>query len=289
MVGRIVPDLRFADARWVEETDSTNSQLLAAARAGAPEGRVLVADHQTAGRGRLGRRWESPAGASLLVSVLLRPDLPPGRAHLVTMAAALAAFDAVEQLTGQRPSLKWPNDLVYEHSGRTWKLAGLLSETLVDRGRLRALVVGMGMNVDARPTDDAEAVNTFLGGPATGEPVGRRTLLDAWLCHLDARLDDLAGVLFDYRRRCSTLGRPVRVTRSEGDLEGRAVDVSDDGHLLVEAGGEVVEVAVGDVLHLRPREPGSAEPPRPAQPSAKGLRGPGRSPPGGGRPPSPSR
>src|SRR5918999_1635562 len=110
MVGRIVPRLRFDDVRWVEETDSTNSRLLDDARAGAPEGRVLVADHQTAGRGRLGRRWEAPAGASLLLSVLLRPDLPPERRHLVTAAVALAEADADAVIVGIGINVNWPDD-----------------------------------------------------------------------------------------------------------------------------------------------------------------------------------
>src|ERR671910_852286 len=90
MVGRIVPRLRFDDVRWVEETDSTNSRLLEEARAGAPEGVVLVADHQTAGRGRLGRRGEAPPGSALLVSVLLRPRLPAAALHRLSVAAGVA-------------------------------------------------------------------------------------------------------------------------------------------------------------------------------------------------------
>jgi len=241
--------------RWVEETDSTNTRLLDDARAGAPEGSVLVADHQTAGRGRLGRRWEAPPGSALLVSVLVRPTLPVARAHLVTMAAGLAASDAVTELTDQRPSLKWPNDLVYEDMGGTWKVAGLLSESLVEDDRLTALVVGMGLNVDVAPAEGSEAVNTYMGGPAEG-PVGRRDLLDRWLRELDGRLDDLDAVLPDYRRRCSTLRRPVRVVLPDGELEGRAADVTDDGHLVVETGTGPVEVAVGDVVHVRPSRGG---------------------------------
>src|SRR5687768_17788881 len=101
---------RFGDVRRVDEIDSTNTALLAEAKAGAPEGVVLVADHQTAGRGRLGRTWEAPPGASLLVSVLLRPDV--SSVELVTMAAGLAMAEAVEQVAGVDARLKWPNDLV---------------------------------------------------------------------------------------------------------------------------------------------------------------------------------
>jgi BirA family biotin operon repressor/biotin-[acetyl-CoA-carboxylase] ligase len=244
MVGRIVPRLRFGDVRWVEETDSTNTRLLEDARAGAPEGRVLVADHQTAGRGRLGRRWEAPPASSLLVSVLLRPSVPLGRAHLVTMAAGLAASDACEAVAGVRPGLKWPNDLVVDDA----KLAGLLAESVVEGDVLRALVVGMGLNVTAAPAEGA----TSLASHATGA-VHRRPLLDAWLRVLDARLDELDGVLADYRPRCATLGRAVRVERPGGDvLAGTAVDVTEAGHLVVESGGRRAAVAVGDVVHVRP-------------------------------------
>ena len=225
--------------RWVEETDSTNTRLLEDARAGAPEGRVLVADHQTAGRGRLGRRWEAPPASSLLVSVLLRPTVPLARAHLVTMAAGLAASDACDDVAGVRPGLKWPNDLVVDDA----KLAGLLAESVVEGDALRALVVGMGLNVTVAPEGA-----TALASHATGA-VDRRPLLDAWLRRLDARLDDLDGVLADYRPRCATLGREVRVERPGGDvLTGTAVDVTDAGHLVVGR----TEVAVGDVVHVRP-------------------------------------
>ena len=242
-MGRIVPDLRFGDVRWVGETDSTNTRLLEDARAGAPEGRVLVADHQTAGRGRLGRRWEAPPGSALLVSVLLRPDVPLGRAHLVTMAAGLAASDACESVAGVRPDLKWPNDLVVADA----KLAGLLAESVVEGDVLRALVVGMGLNVT-----DAPAEGSISLAAHAGRPVQRRPLLDAWLARLGARLDALDGVLGDYRPRCATLGRDVRVERPDGgSITGRAVDVTDAGHLVVDTGEERSAVAVGDVVHVR--------------------------------------
>src|SRR5918997_216125 len=190
MVGRIVPRLRFDDVRWVEETDSTNTRLLDEARAGAPEGVVLVADHQTAGRGRLGRRWEAPPGSSLLVSVLVRPDVPVGRAHLVTMAAGLAASDACEGVAGARPGLKWPNDLVVDDA----KLAGLLAESVVDGVDLRALVVGMGLNVTAAPADGATCLADHAGGP-----VDRRELLQARLGVLDPPLGDPHAVRAGHR------------------------------------------------------------------------------------------
>ncbi len=252
---------RFARIDWVDETGSTNADLLAdvAADGDTPE-RVLVADHQTAGRGRLGRTWEAPPGTSLLFSVLLRPGLPVERLHLVTMAVALAASDACDAVAGVRPRLKWPNDLVVvEADGTTRKLAGILAESVVRDGGVAALVVGTGINVNW-PRDlppELAAIATSLDHHA-GSEVDREDLLVALLRGLDSilsALDEPGGaeaLLMRYRHLSATLGQRVRVELASGALEGIAVDVADDGHLLVELGGEVVSVAAGDVVHLRP-------------------------------------
>lgn len=236
----------------VAEIDSTNRALLQRARARAAEGVVLVADHQTAGRGRLGRTWEAPPGASLLVSVLLRPALPLERVHLVTVAAGLAAAEACEAVAGVSPSLKWPNDLVVEQEGGARKLAGLLAESVVEGGAMSALVVGMGLNVSwpaEHLPDGATALNQL-----TDRPVDRAAVLEAWLERFDARYRALPGDdgLADYRRRCSTLGHRVRVEVADGAVDGEAVDVTPEGHLVVETGSGRRTFAVGDVVHLRP-------------------------------------
>src|SRR6476660_2337624 len=112
---------------WVEETGSTNADLVAAARAGASAGTVLVADHQTAGRGRLDRTWQAPPGASLLLSVLFRVDLPVADAHLLTTAVGVSAVDACQELTEVQARLKWPNDIVVDAGSSTVrKLGGIL-------------------------------------------------------------------------------------------------------------------------------------------------------------------
>ena len=251
---------RFTDVRRVAETGSTNTDLLELARAGGPEGIVLVADHQTAGRGRLGRSWQAPPGSSLLVSVLLRPGLPPERTHLVTVAAGLAAADAVEEVARSRPGLKWPNDLVVEAQGRSRKLAGLLSEAVVVGADVTAVVVGMGMNVrwpEPLPAD-LEATATTATRVA-GRPVDVPEVLEAYLRALERRYDALLGAggvavtAAAHRDACVTLGQPVAVQLGDGALEGVAVDVDEDGHLVVDLdGGGRRSVAVGDVVHLRP-------------------------------------
>jgi BirA family biotin operon repressor/biotin-[acetyl-CoA-carboxylase] ligase len=209
---------RFTDIRWFAEVDSTNRVTADLARAGAPDGVVVGADHQTAGRGRRGRTWEAPPGASLLVSVLLRPA-----PALVTLHAGLAAAGACEAVAGVAIGLKWPNDLLLDDA----KVGGILTEAVAD-----AAVVGLGVNLAWAPA----------GAARLGATVDRDALLDAYL----ERLGDPGDVLARYRRRCTTLGRPVRVELPAGAIEGIAEDVDDDGRLVVADR----PVAAGDVVHL---------------------------------------
>ncbi|MDO8390867.1 MAG: biotin--[acetyl-CoA-carboxylase] ligase [Actinomycetota bacterium] len=226
--------------RWhvsvVDETGSTNADLLAAAAAGAPDRTVLAARHQTSGRGRLDRRWDAPAGANLLVSVLFR-DIP-GDPHVLTQRVALAAATACERLAGVRPVLKWPNDLLLD--GR--KLAGVLAQAQL--GAQPMVVVGIGINVGWAPE----------GAAMVGHGVQPLDLLAELLRAYDELPDD---VWLTYRDRLGTIGKRVRVelpaTDPRGVLEGYAVDVDPDGRLVVvDAAGTSHRFAVGDVVHLRP-------------------------------------
>jgi BirA family transcriptional regulator, biotin operon repressor / biotin---[acetyl-CoA-carboxylase] ligase len=251
---------RFGDLRWVESTGSTNADLLALAAEDGADGVVLVAEHQTAGRGRLDRRWEAPAASSLLCSVLVRPQLPVGMVQLTALAAAVAASDACDAVAGVRPRVKWPNDLVIVSAdGVERKLAGILSESSLRGGEVAAVVIGMGLNVnwpDDFP-DELAGIATSLNHHA-GRDVDREELLVAYLRGLEALLagldtaDGRDALLLRYRHLSVTLGQMVRVELGSGSLSGFATDVSPEGHLLVELAGEVVEIAVGDVVHLRP-------------------------------------
>ena len=258
---------RFRRVRWVASTGSTNSDAMALARDGAPEGTVVVADHQTAGRGRRGRTWTAPAGASLLVSVLLRPPAP--LVGGVGMAVGLAMAEAVEELTGVDARLKWPNDLLVADR----KLAGILAEADWPAGSTAsggyrpprptdraAVVAGVGINVNwpAELPDDLAATAAALNHLVDG-PVDRAALLIGFLRRLDARYGALvaagapAALLADWRDRSATLGRRVRVDLGTEDVDGLAVDVTGEGHLVVEtADGQRRTFAVGDVVHLRP-------------------------------------
>jgi BirA family biotin operon repressor/biotin-[acetyl-CoA-carboxylase] ligase len=245
------------EIRRFAEIDSTNTYVRREARHGAPEGLVAVADHQTAGRGRLDRRWESPPGANLLTSVLLRPACASGDLHLASGAVALAAADACADVAGVEPALKWPNDLLVGGA----KLAGVLAEAEFDGPRLAAVVVGIGINV-AWP-GPAEAGGTCLDDAgATPQPVDKAVLLERMLEGLAARrplLDDEAGreaLADEVRRRCATLGQRVRVTLPADELTGLATAIDDAGRLVVETASGLRAVSAGDVVHLRPDEPG---------------------------------
>lgn len=246
---------RFGDVRWLPSTDSTNRYLLDEARAGAPEGTVVVADHQDSGRGRLDRAWIAPPGSSLLVSVLLRPELPLERLHLLTSIVALAAADACQVEAGVEVGLKWPNDLVVGSR----KLGGILAETHLEGARARAVVVGLGLNVNwgHRMEESGLAGEAVALDHLAGREVDRGRLLVALLTSLERRYRAVAetagqvGQAAEYRRRCTSVGRTVRVELAEDTVTGTVADVTNEGHLLVDVGACLRTVTAGDVVHLR--------------------------------------
>jgi len=247
---------RLARARFnrlvqLAETTSTNTVVAEEASIGAPEGLVVVADYQSAGRGRFERKWEAPRGASLLFSVLARPgaaELPPSRRHLAVAAVSLALAEAAGRAASVRLALKWPNDLIAAGAPGL-KVAGLLAEVTTDGG----LVVGAGLNVAWAP-EGATCVEALAG-----RPVDRGALLVEALLALDRLYGDWDHVAQLYRESCATIGRTVTVSYCgrAPDLSGTAVDVDDAGRLLVRAAGDdaflgrLVAVAAGDVVHAR--------------------------------------
>lgn len=229
-------------------TGSTNADAAAAADAGAAEGLVVVAERQSAGRGRLGRVWESPAGAGLMVSVLLRPGVPAARLGWLPLLAGVALASAVGRLTGLPAGLKWPNDLLV----RDRKCAGILAEG----GAGGMVVVGLGLNVTLRADElpRADATSLALEGATTLDRqallVGILGDLAGWYQRWRAAGGDpeASGLRGAYREMCVTLGRTVTVSLP-GDrrVTGVATGVDGDGRLVVE--GQAV--AAGDVVHVR--------------------------------------
>ncbi len=232
---------------------SSNAELAARARAGAPEGAVIVAEHQTAGRGRLARTWETPDRAALTMSVLLRPRLEAGDWPWLPILTGVCVARALRSL-GVEAELKWPNDVLL---GRR-KVAGLLAER-VETPTGPAAVLGMGINVSQTTTElPLEGATSLL---AAGHPVDRTDLLLGVLGEIATAYDDLVAVGGQERLRaaysalCDTLGRDVRVELPDGrTLLGRATGIAAGGGLVVAgAGGQETTVGAGDVVHVRPQ------------------------------------
>jgi BirA family transcriptional regulator, biotin operon repressor / biotin---[acetyl-CoA-carboxylase] ligase len=247
---------RFAAVRWFDEVDSTNRWLLDAARDGAPDGLVALADVQTAGRGRRGRTWQAGPGSALLASVLLRPDGDAGDVVAAGTAMAVAAVDAVRSVAGVAVGAKWPNDLVA--TAAPWadrKVAGVLGEALLRGSEPEAVVVGIGLNVGVAAVPDGLGDVAVSIEQLAGQPVDRIDLLVELLVALDRWWRAPRPDLLDaYRAACATLGRTVRIEQvGVTPLVGEAIDVLDDGRLRVRASDGDHDVAVGDVVHLRPQ------------------------------------
>lgn len=236
---------------WRAETGSTNADAATLAEGGAPEGVVVLADLQTAGRGRLGRSWSSPEGAGIYASVLLRPE--PEVARLLSIAAGVAIAEAIEGVTGLRPSLKWPNDVYLDGGGAhpPRKVAGILAEGGVSGGRTW-VVIGFGINVlpAAHPPGltRATSIETELG-----RAVDRGELFAACVVRLAARYADLkdgrrASVLDSWRTRAaSTLGRRIEWDDGGTVLSGVVADIDDHGHLVVSTTAGAARIVSGEV------------------------------------------
>ncbi|HEX6326322.1 MAG TPA: biotin--[acetyl-CoA-carboxylase] ligase [Jiangellaceae bacterium] len=227
----------------VASTGSTNADVAAAARAGEPEGYVLVADEQTAGRGRLGRPWSSPPGTSLSVSVLLRPPLPTGWSWL-PLLVGVAAREAVGDVAAVDAALKWPNDV--QRGGR--KLAGVLVER-VDTPQGPAAVAGIGMNITSAPAGAAALSDTGVTRDGVLDALLAR--LAAWYQHWVSAPDG-PELPEAYRRSCATIGQQVRVELPGGaSITGLARDIDSDGRLVVSTASGDEVVGAGDIVHLR--------------------------------------
>ncbi|MEO7061833.1 MAG: biotin--[acetyl-CoA-carboxylase] ligase [Lapillicoccus sp.] len=268
----------------VEHHASLGSTNARAAEVGRPW-HVVVADHQTAGRGRLQRRWDSPAGSSLLVSATV-PLPPPSRearsdAGWVPLLTGVAVLRAVETATGPtgptgqrgqrgqpglRATLKWPNDVLLPADGSR-KVCGILCE-VVTGGPGALVVIGIGLNITQSREElpVPTATSLLLAGATDVDPTSLAVSFLEQLARLYAGLvagaAEMAAVRAAYRDRCATLGQEVRLSRTGADdVVGRAVAVDDDGRLVIEAGDGRTAWAAGDVVHLRPADAGPWPPP----------------------------
>jgi len=234
-----------------DEIDSTNTCTKRLAMEGAADGTVVIADFQTAGRGRMGRSFQSPKGKGIYLSVLLRPDVPAERLASVTALAGIAVCDAVEEVCGIRPGLKWPNDPVL---GKR-KICGILTEAVTDPEGKPALILGIGINVLQTEEDFAPEIRPIATSlfAETGCPVSREELTKHLLerleqAYLVLKTGDMSEWVRTYRTDCVHLGRKIWLIGPNGRETATALDV-DESFGLVVAGedGAVRTVRSGEI------------------------------------------
>jgi BirA family biotin operon repressor/biotin-[acetyl-CoA-carboxylase] ligase len=249
-----------------QEIDSTNSELLRQAEAGFPEGGVVLAEAQSRGKGRLGRKWISPSGTNLYLSLLLRPS-DPYLSPFLSLLSAVAAAEAIEATTGISPLIKWPNDLLIPTPAGERKLGGILLElsSPATDPSLHLLIVGIGINVNLPqkefpPEIASEAVSLC---ELVRQPVDRNRLaaellnrMEAWYTRLrSGGPKEREEIRLAWIKRSGTLGRRVRIVRPQQTLIGTAEGITPEGALILRLeSGETETFAAADVVHLRPTE-----------------------------------
>jgi len=230
---------------YLESVDSTNRLARQLAAQGAPHGMLVLADTQTAGRGRRGRSWISPPGEGIFLSLIVRPDVHPSRIAKLSLITALAVARAIARETGLDAKIKWPNDIVA--NGR--KVCGMLLEMDADESCVRSVVAGVGINVHQQVFDEEIAHTASSLDLLCGRRLSRSAIVRAFLEEFEAclALDDEA-MIRDYRERSATLGQRVQVIALGGTYTGTALDITQSGSLLVKDDqGEVREVLAADV------------------------------------------
>jgi BirA family biotin operon repressor/biotin-[acetyl-CoA-carboxylase] ligase len=246
------------ETKWMGKTihyfhtlDSTNSKAYQLALNGAEEGEVVIAEFQEKGSGRLGRQWFSPPLFNLYLSVVLRPSIPPHRASLVTLMAAVAAAEVIQKLFGLLPLIKWPNDILL----RDRKVAGLLNEIHSEIDRIHFMILGIGVNLNMEEKmfpKEIQAVATSLR-IETGQTISRKIFLRSLLLELERWYEifikqDSTVILNAWRNWAQIEGRRVKVNSFGETLVGMAIDVDSDGALILETeDGKRKRVVAGDV------------------------------------------
>jgi len=242
------------DIRVFEQTTSTNDVVEKLARDGVKEGVVVFAESQTKGRGRLGRKWMSPARKGLWFSILLRPELRPQATTQLTVASATAVRRAIEIQTELTPEIKWPNDILLR--GR--KVAGILTELNAELDRIKYVILGIGVDVNLNPSDFPVELRTQATSlkAERGKPVSRADLAVTILRELDADyarigLGGFSTVADEWESYCTTIGRDVAIQVGEREIRGRAEALGEEGALLVRTEHGHLEPIVGGDVTVR--------------------------------------
>jgi len=232
----------------LDTTESTNSYAASLLANGTEEGTVVLAEEQTAGRGRSGRVWSSEKGKNLTFSIILKPKVPPASIGVISLYAALGVAEAVRDITGKPAHCKWPNDVLID--GR--KLCGILSESNIEGEKLSSVVVGIGLNVNQTEFPaDIKPPPTSLR-LAAGKTFDRISVLSSVLDRLEKRYEDLQSQRFDviiraWESLATMMGSEIQVATHEGVLRGVASGIAEDGGLIVRTNGTDRKILAGDI------------------------------------------
>ena len=234
---------------FAKETDSTNEWCKRLSKEGAEHGTLAVAEFQSAGKGRLGRRWTAPEGSSIMMSILLRPDFEPQHASMLTLVMGLSVAQAVKELDIE-VSIKWPNDVVVSRK----KICGILTEMGLENGKIREVVIGDGINVNLEEFPDElkdKATSLYL---ETGKKYDRNRLISLIMEKFERNYEkftetcDLSPLIDDYNVMLANRNQPVRILDKINPYEGIAIGIDREGELLVKvADGEIRKVCSGEV------------------------------------------
>lgn len=248
--------LAVTNVVYYHETDSTNTRAKQAAEDGEKSGTLFITECQTGGRGRRGRTWESPAGSGIWMSLLLRPEIKPFDASMLTIVAAMGMKDAIEEIigggTGQggiHCKIKWPNDIVLGDR----KICGMLTEMSAETDWINYVVIGIGVNVNTTEFDDSikDTASSIL--LQTGSSVKRSDVVVAFARHFSRYYDEflkkcnLSGLADDYNKALINVGRDVKIVERDGSFVAKAVGIDETGSLIVEKDGDTIRIVAGEV------------------------------------------
>ena len=241
------------DYFYYPSIDSTNRQARILASQGYPEGTVVVADMQTDGRGRRGRSWYSPAGQGIYMSLILRPRIPLKEISRISLMPAVALAETLQEELGLAARIKWPNDILINHK----KIAGILSEAITDMDGIEFVVIGMGLNINNPESDFPDDFRTDPTSILTEmkQPASRVRILQSLLAKLEYHYQllqkgDFVETLAAGRRMSMVIGQKVSLETSQGIVTGRAVDIDENGFLLVDEGSGVQHTVISGEIEV---------------------------------------
>ncbi len=236
------------------ETDSSNIQAFRIASGGADEGSIVIAESQTGGKGRLGRRWISPSGKNLYLSLIIRPQIPTHTAPRLTLVTAVALSETLDSLNAAGHRIKWPNDIIFNEK----KLSGILTEMKGDCDTIDFVIIGLGINLNSSSNDYPEDIkdSAISLKDITGNEINRIEFLNSFLFHFEKNYSEFnhggfPEILDRWKTKSAIINQKIKVTDHSDVFTGIVIEVTSDGNLIVQCSDSVRQVNSGDINYLK--------------------------------------